>query len=112
MIRVQTNSIRFIFPTLLMTLVVLLLAFASGRTLSQPAAARASSLQASSLKESFAQDQDDVVRVETDLVVLNATVLDRDGKFVQLLKRTDFQILEDGAHRRRLARRGRSGQAN
>lgn len=100
MIPTQTNSIRLIFPTLLMTLVVLLLSFASGRSLSQPAAARASSLQASSLKESFAQDQDDVVRVETDLVVLNATALDRDGKFVPRLKRTDFQILEDGVEQK------------
>ena len=42
-----------------------------------------------------AQDQDDVVRVSTDLVVINATVLDKDGKFVRGLKRTDFHIFED-----------------
>jgi len=43
------------------------------------------------------QDQDDdVVRVSTDLVVVNATVIDKDGKFVTGLKRGDFQILEDG----------------
>src|SRR5438105_15031469 len=35
------------------------------------------------------QDQDeDVIRVNTDLVVLNATVLDHDGKFINGLKRT------------------------
>jgi Ca-activated chloride channel homolog len=46
---------------------------------------------------SFAQQQDDdVVRVNTDLVVLNATVLGKDGKFVSGLRRADFQILEDG----------------
>src|SRR3989475_7919483 len=46
---------------------------------------------------SLAQQQDeDVVRVNADLVVLNATVLDKDGKFVPGLKRTDFQIFEDG----------------
>src|SRR5712692_4337190 len=45
----------------------------------------------------FAQQQDDdVVRVNTDLVVLNATVLGKDGKFVSGLRRGDFQILEDG----------------
>ena len=33
-----------------------------------------------------AQDQDDVVRVSTDLVVLNVTVLDKNGKFVTGLK--------------------------
>jgi Ca-activated chloride channel homolog len=37
-----------------------------------------------------------VVRVNTDLVVLNATVLGKDGKFVSGLRRADFQILEDG----------------
>ena len=48
------------------------------------------------LTRAFAQEQEDVVRVNTELVVLNATVLDRDGKFVSGLKRTDFQIFEDG----------------
>src|SRR2546421_12072814 len=47
-----------------------------------------------------AQDQDDVVKVSTDLVVVNATVLDNDGKFVPRLKRTDFRILEDGAEQK------------
>lgn len=42
------------------------------------------------------QDQDDVVRVTTDLVVLNVTVLDQHGKFVRGLKPPDFQIFEDG----------------
>src|SRR2546423_10898724 len=41
------------------------------------------------------QDQGDVVRVTTDLVVLNVTVLDKNGKFVAGLKPSDFQILED-----------------
>jgi Ca-activated chloride channel homolog len=43
-----------------------------------------------------AQDQDDVIRVDTDLVVVNATVLGKDGKFVSGLRRGDFQIFEDG----------------
>jgi Ca-activated chloride channel homolog len=42
------------------------------------------------------QDQDDVLRVSTDLVVLNVTVLDDKGKFVNGLRRGDFQIIEDG----------------
>jgi Ca-activated chloride channel family protein len=42
------------------------------------------------------QQDDDVVRVNTDLVVLNATVLGKDGKFLSGLRRGDFQILEDG----------------
>ena len=42
------------------------------------------------------QDQDDVVRVDTELVVLNATVISKDGKFVAGLRRGDFQVFEDG----------------
>ena len=40
------------------------------------------------------------MRVNTELVVLNATVLDKNGKFVPGLKRTDFQIFEDGAEQK------------
>ena len=42
-----------------------------------------------------AQD-DDVIRVNTDLVVLNLTVTDRAGNYVKALKRSDFKIFEDG----------------
>ena len=49
------------------------------------------------------QDQDDIVRVSTDLVVLNVTVLDKNGKFVRRLKRGDFQISEDGVEQTILA---------
>ena len=43
----------------------------------------------------FAQD-DDVVRVNTELVVLNLTVTDRAGNYVKALKKSDFKIYEDG----------------
>jgi VWFA-related protein len=42
-----------------------------------------------------AQD-DDVVRVNTDLVVLNVTVTDKAGQYVKSLKLRDFKIYEDG----------------
>ena len=42
------------------------------------------------------QDDDDVVKVETDLVVLNVTVTDRKGGFVRKLKKSDFVVFEDG----------------
>jgi Ca-activated chloride channel family protein len=42
-----------------------------------------------------AQD-DDVVRVNTDLVVMNVTVVDAQGKYVHGLRRSDFKIFEDG----------------
>jgi Ca-activated chloride channel family protein len=42
-----------------------------------------------------AQD-DDVVRVNTDLVVLNVTVMDKTGQYVRALKPKDFKVYEDG----------------
>jgi Ca-activated chloride channel family protein len=42
------------------------------------------------------QDDDDVVRVEADLVVLNATVTDAEGRYVHKLRRDDFRVFEDG----------------
>lgn len=43
-----------------------------------------------------AQDDDDVIRVNTDLVVLNVTVTDKSGQYVKNLKVSDFKIYEDG----------------
>jgi Ca-activated chloride channel family protein len=37
-----------------------------------------------------------VVRVNAELVILNATVLDKDGRFVSGLRRADFRVFEDG----------------
>jgi Ca-activated chloride channel family protein len=42
-----------------------------------------------------AQD-DEVVRVNTDLVVLNVTVMDKDGQYVPGLKLADFKVFEEG----------------
>ena len=43
-----------------------------------------------------AQDDDDVIRVDTDLVVLNVTVTDKAGQYVKGLKKSDFKIFENG----------------
>ena len=42
------------------------------------------------------QQDDDVVRVNTDLVILNVTVTDRTGQYVPGLHLSDFTIFEDG----------------
>jgi Ca-activated chloride channel homolog len=42
------------------------------------------------------QRDDEVLRVNTDLVVINTTVLDEQRRFVSALRRSDFKILEDG----------------
>src|SRR5205085_4504001 len=47
------------------------------------------------------QDKDDdVVRVNTELVVLNATVVGQDGKFLRGLKAGDFHVFEDGVEQK------------
>src|SRR5690349_4122910 len=43
-----------------------------------------------------AQDDDDVVRTNTELVVLNLTVTDKAGQYVKALKASDFKVYEDG----------------
>ena len=42
------------------------------------------------------QQDDDVIRVNTDLVVLNVTVTDKSGQYVPGLRLSDFSIFEDG----------------
>jgi VWFA-related protein len=42
------------------------------------------------------QDDDEVVRVNTDLVVVNVTVTDEAGKYARGLRRADFKLTEDG----------------
>lgn len=43
-----------------------------------------------------AQQNDEVVRVNTDLVVLNVTVTDNAGRYARGLRAPDFKIYEDG----------------
>ena len=45
-------------------------------------------------------DDEEVVRVNSDLVVLNVTVTDTKGHYVHQLKRADFKIFEDGREQR------------
>jgi Ca-activated chloride channel family protein len=46
------------------------------------------------------QDDDDVLRVNTDLVVVNVTVTDGAGKYVRGLRPNDFKLLEDGSEQK------------
>lgn len=46
-----------------------------------------------------AQDSDDVIRVETELIPFEISVTDRDGKPVRGLEAKDFKLYEDGVER-------------
>lgn len=45
-------------------------------------------------------ESDDVIRVETNLVTMPVSVLDRDGRFVTGLQQKDFQIFENGVQQK------------
>lgn len=47
----------------------------------------------------LARQRDQVVKLETDLVVVDATVTDKDGNFIRKLKAEDFTVYEDGERR-------------
>lgn len=53
-------------------------------------------LAASPASAQQSPDDDEVVRVNTDLVVVNITVTDSAGKYARGLQRADFKLLEDG----------------
>src|SRR5688572_17165004 len=44
----------------------------------------------------FAQDDDDVVKIDSSVVVLNATISDADGNHVSGLRQSQFTVLENG----------------
>ncbi len=44
----------------------------------------------------LAHQNDQVIKLETDLVTIDATVTDKDGNFIRKLKAEDFVVFEDG----------------
>ncbi len=48
------------------------------------------------LSTTFAQDDGEIIKVESSLVVLNATIINDNGKSVSGLIKSQFKILEDG----------------
>lgn len=46
--------------------------------------------------KALAQQDDEVLRVNTELVVLNVTVTDKEGEYVPGLRLSDFKVFEDG----------------
>jgi VWFA-related protein len=46
------------------------------------------------------EEDDEVIRVETNLVTFPVSVLDRDGRFIAGLQKEDFQIFENGVEQK------------
>jgi Ca-activated chloride channel homolog len=44
----------------------------------------------------LARQSDQAIKLETDLVTIDATVIDKDGNFIRKLKAEDFAVYEDG----------------
>jgi len=44
----------------------------------------------------FAQQNDQVIKLQTDLVTVDATVTDKNGNFIRKLSKEDFVVYEDG----------------
>jgi Ca-activated chloride channel homolog len=51
-------------------------------------------------QENTTGEDDEIIKVETNLVTIPVTVLDRDGRFISGLQQDDFQIFEDGAQQK------------
>ncbi|MCS6873811.1 MAG: VWA domain-containing protein [Pyrinomonadaceae bacterium] len=51
--------------------------------------------QPSEVKQEEAESGDEVIRIETNLVVIPVTVVDRYGRFISNLRKEDFEIFED-----------------
>src|SRR5437016_11736375 len=49
-----------------------------------------------SAQEQRAQDQDEPIRLKSDLVTVSASVIDPNGRAIKSLKAADFAIYEDG----------------
>lgn len=46
--------------------------------------------------EVIADEEDDIIKIETNLVTMPVSVLDRNGRFISGLQQRDFQIFENG----------------
>src|SRR5437868_5036805 len=45
-------------------------------------------------------DDNEVIKIETNLVTMPVSVLDRDGRFISGLQQSDFKIFENGAEQK------------
>lgn len=57
------------------------------------------SLTTNNISYLIQNSEDNIIKIETGLVVINATVTDNNGRFVANLKASDFLLTEDGQNR-------------
>jgi Ca-activated chloride channel family protein len=50
--------------------------------------------------EEVSSDENEVIKIDTNLVTIPVSVLDRDGRFINGLRQQDFQILENGVQQK------------
>ena len=53
-----------------------------------------------SVEEKERENQEDIIRVDTNLVTVPVSILDREGRYIANLKKDDFQIFEDGVEQK------------
>lgn len=82
----------------LFTLVLICASLGAARAQGPPRSPDAPARQTRPVREDAGReiDEDEVVRVSTDVVTVPASVLDRDGRYVTDLRREDFRIYENG----------------
>jgi len=51
-------------------------------------------------QESVVEEDDEVIKIETNLVTFPVSVLDREGRFITGLQKQDFQIFENGVEQK------------
>jgi len=56
--------------------------------------------QTNNAPEEVDEDDGEIIKVETNLVTMPVSVLDRDGRFISSLKQGDFQIFENNAEQK------------
>ncbi len=54
----------------------------------------------STAPDGVVEEDDEIIRVETNLVTFPVSVLDRDGRFISGLQKGDFQIFENGVEQK------------
>ena len=67
---------------------------------SSPAGAPANVSSATSLDDKEEVGEGDVVRIDTNLVTVPVSVLDRDGRFISDLRREQFNVFENGVEQK------------